>query len=278
MTTNRSLARPRRLWAVVAVLALAVGACGNSGDDETATEDTTATTEASTDTTEATDEFVSLTDVPGVTDEEIHFAAFGTQANNPLGTCVLDCYTEGIEAYFAFRNSEGGVHGRQMVLSTVLDDELTQQPGARPRDRVGQRHLRRLQRHAGRQRLGRHRRRRHAPLHLGHPLQRDQRAGSGIFRTTAMACASCPGRGGSYVATLAGATRIATLGYGVSQNSKDCANARAPTRRAVRRRRPAWRSRTSNDDLEFGLPERHRPRGDRHAGRRRRLHHRRAST
>ena len=31
----------------------------------------------------------------------------------------------GIKAYFEWRNSEGGVHGRKLVLSTELDDELS---------------------------------------------------------------------------------------------------------------------------------------------------------
>ena len=34
--------------------------------------------------------------------------------------------TEGIDAYFAWRNSEGGVHGRQLVLGDRLDDELAE--------------------------------------------------------------------------------------------------------------------------------------------------------
>ena len=35
----------------------------------------------------------------------------GTNSNNPLGTCVLDCFSDGVEAYFAFRNSQGGIFG-----------------------------------------------------------------------------------------------------------------------------------------------------------------------
>lgn len=67
---------------------------------------------------------VKITGVPGVTDSEIKFAAFGTNSNNPLGTCVLDCYVDGVKAYFAWRNSEGGIYGRKLVLDKVLDDEL----------------------------------------------------------------------------------------------------------------------------------------------------------
>ena len=38
------------------------------------------------------DTFVEISGVPGVTDDEIQFSVIGTKANNPLGTCILDCY------------------------------------------------------------------------------------------------------------------------------------------------------------------------------------------
>src|SRR3546814_1957366 len=63
------------------------------------------------------DELVPLSGVPGVTDEEIAFAVLGTgAASSPIGGCQLTCYVAGIEAYFDYRNSEGGVHGRQLVI------------------------------------------------------------------------------------------------------------------------------------------------------------------
>jgi hypothetical protein len=68
---------------------------------------------------------VSITGVPGVTDDAIKYAVIGTKANNPLGTCILDCYLTGIKAYFDYRNSEGGIHGRKLEISKVLDDELS---------------------------------------------------------------------------------------------------------------------------------------------------------
>lgn len=57
-------------------------------------------------------------------DEEIAFAVIGIRTLNPLGTCILDCYLDGIEAYFAFRNGEGGLFGRELSVGYVLDDEL----------------------------------------------------------------------------------------------------------------------------------------------------------
>jgi len=109
------------------VLVIAVAACGNSGDDSSSPTTAGDDGAAAGDGGEATrDEFVSLSGVPGVTDDEITFAVVGTKNGNPLGTCILDCYLDGIEAYFAFRNDEGGIYGRQLEVGAVLDDELAQ--------------------------------------------------------------------------------------------------------------------------------------------------------
>lgn len=57
--------------------------------------------------------------------------------------CILDCYQDGIRAYFAFRNSQGGTYGRKLTMNKVLDDELVPESGqgargcrATPRPRV----------------------------------------------------------------------------------------------------------------------------------------------
>ena len=122
----------------VALIALVAAGCGNSGSDETAPAATTAvpttaapTTTAAPATTTTTTEppdprftFEQVEGVPGVDDEEIAFAVIGIRTLNPLGTCILDCYLDGIEAYFAFRNAEGGLFGRELSVGYVLDDEL----------------------------------------------------------------------------------------------------------------------------------------------------------
>jgi hypothetical protein len=104
--------RARALVALTLV-ALLAAACGSSDDE-------------SSDTTKPdTSEKVAITGVPGVTDDEIRFSVIGTStAKNPTGSCTLECYVNGIKAYFAYRNSEGGIYGRDLVLDTSLDDEL----------------------------------------------------------------------------------------------------------------------------------------------------------
>lgn len=258
--TNRRSRRSRLLSVLVAAAFVAAG-CGNSGDDDdTDASGGTATTAAPSGDGDATgttaaggdEEFVSLSGVPGVTDDEIRFAAFGTQANNPLGTCVMDCYTQGIEAYFAFRNSEGGVHGRQLVLSTVLDDELTnnQQRALEivsANDTFAAFSATQLPSgwgdvaDAG------------IPLYTWsiHPAEAVGR--ENVFGYTGVICTTCTSRSIPYVASLEGATTIASLGYGVSPNSQECANGTADSVELY-----ADETGQSvgyvNDDLAFGLP------------------------
>src|SRR3954469_10256908 len=105
MSMKTALSRSRGPLVLVLALAMVLAACGSSDKSSSTKEQ-------------------SKVSAPGVTDSEIRFAAFGTNSNNPLGTCVLDCYVDGIKAYFAWRNSEGGVNGRKLVLSKSLDDEL----------------------------------------------------------------------------------------------------------------------------------------------------------
>ena len=60
-------------------------------------------------------EFQPIEGVPGVTDETISYGVVGTGLSNPLGYCLLECYVDGIEAYFEYRNELGGVHGRELA-------------------------------------------------------------------------------------------------------------------------------------------------------------------
>jgi hypothetical protein len=114
MQEGRTSWRVRAL-VVIAVTALLAGACGSDeAEEDDAGSSTSATTPA-----------VEITGVPGVTDDEIRFSVIGTStAKNPTGSCTLECYVNGIKAYFAYRNSEGGIYGRKLVLDTPLDDEL----------------------------------------------------------------------------------------------------------------------------------------------------------
>lgn len=228
---------------MLVAMGLVVAGCGNSDDDDDST---------SPPDDGGAGEVQEITGVPGVTDTEIRFAAFGTQANNPLGTCVLDCYVDGINAYFAFRNSEGGVHGREMVLSTVLDDEL------------GNNQQRALEIVSADDTFAAFSATQMAsgwadiaeagiPLYTWsiHPAEATGR--ESIFGYTGVLCTRCTSRNGTYAGTLVDATVVATLGYGISPNSQECAEGAADSVEMYADETGQTVGYT-NSDLDFGLP------------------------
>jgi ABC-type branched-subunit amino acid transport system substrate-binding protein len=254
-TRRRSTIRRRVAVSVVVALALVGAACSNSSSTGTGTGATPSGTGGAggpTGSIVGNGEMVPLQDVPGVTDEEIRFSAFGTRSNNPLGTCVLDCYTDGIEAYFAWRNSEGGVNGRQMVLSTVLDDQLTQNQAqaleiVSADDTFAAFSATQVASgwgdiaEAG------------IPLYTWsiHPAEMTGR--EGVFGYTGVLCTACTRRAGLYPVTLAGATKVAALGYGVSPASAECASGSADTVEQYGAE-TGLEVAYENNELAFGLP------------------------
>ena len=216
----------RRAFAVVTILVLVASGCGNSGDDDDAAPEGDGGASDSTEEPsgeDQRDEFVELSGVPGVTDDEIAFAAIGTRTSNPLGTCILDCYLQGIEAYFAFRNSEGGIYGRDLVLGQDLDDAL------------GNNQARSLEVSSSDEFFGAFQATLSATgwgdlndagvptytwgIHATEAANRDH-----VFPSTVIRCGDCVGHNIPWVASEAGKTTIAALGYGVTENSKVCAN------------------------------------------------------
>jgi ABC-type branched-subunit amino acid transport system substrate-binding protein len=70
----------------------------------------------------AAEEFPAV-DQPGVTAEEIKVGGVVTASNDPTGA-ELDTAFDGVEAYFDYVNSKGGVYGRKLVLDSKRDDGL----------------------------------------------------------------------------------------------------------------------------------------------------------
>jgi hypothetical protein len=235
------------------VLVLAAAACGNSGDDDTSSGTTAADSEAPSGGGEShRDEFVSISGVPGVSDDEITYSVVGTKNNNPLGTCILDCYVQGIEAYFAWRNSEGGIYGRDLVLGDPIDDELAQNQ-ARALDVI-----------SGNDSFGNFQATLLAtgwgdldqagvPVYAWGINATEAADRSHIFPSAVIRCADCTGRTASYVAQLAGAHHAALLGYGATENSKTCAQ--TATRSVETYAEDSGVDVVyTNDDLAYGLP------------------------
>lgn len=244
-----------RAFAALLALCLFAAACSNASDSSSST--TTARSNGSTggpsDGGEANrDEFVKIDGVPGVTDDAISFAVVGTKTGNPLGTCILDCYVDGIEAYFAYRNSQGGIYGRDLKIAATLDDELAQNQqkaldivsskdyfadfqatllatGWGDLDQAG------------------------IPTYAWGINATEAANRPSIFPSLVVRCADCRRPAVPYVASQVGAEKAASIGYGISENSKVCAD-------TVGRAIELYQDESgvslaySNDDLDYGLP------------------------
>lgn len=227
MATIRSHDRGLLQRALVGVMVstLLLAACGNSGDEDEATGDDPSGAETSTteggQTVEGNGVFEPIEGVPGVTDDAINIALLSTGPSNPLGYCLLDCVADGLEAYFAFRNDQGGVNGRDLVLSETVDDEvannqvraleLTQDQDVFavanfPVLAAGMAELA----SAG------------IPTYTNAVASGEAEGNETVFPWSGVACRGCPGRASVYLASVAGASRVASLGYGVSDASKSC--------------------------------------------------------
>jgi Periplasmic binding protein len=196
---------------------------------------------------------VPLTGIPGISDTEIRYAALGTNSNNPLGTCVLDCFADGIRAYFEFRNSQGGIYGRKLVLSKIVDDELGSNQAKAleiisANDTFGTFNAAQISSGLGNLASA------GVPVYTWAINPEDVTGHPEIFGNREVNCITCLKRNVAYVAKLAGATKVATLGYGVSANSKQCAQSNADSIDKYSAEAGGAKVVYKNDALAFGLP------------------------
>lgn len=235
-------------------LVAVTAACGNSSSSGTTAPATSAATDGPSTSGGAADRntFVPRPGVPGVTAKDISYAVIGTKTGNPLGICILDCYVAGIKAYFAYRNDQGGIFGRKLAVGEVLDDELAQNQqksldvisdknvfgafsatllpaGWGDLDAAG------------------------VPTYTWGIHAADSANRQANFPSLAVRCADCPRPTVPYVASKGGATKAATLGYGVSENSKVCTSTFAESIRKYAKESGVSLAYT-NADLQYGLP------------------------
>jgi hypothetical protein len=232
-----------RLLILFVLLGLITASCSNSKDEGGGSTTTSGSKGGSGGGAEG---------VPGVSDEEIRFSAFGTISNNPLGTCVLECYVKGIEAYFAYRNSEGGIYGRDLVLADPLDDELSKNQqraieittandtfGAFSATEVANGWAEITK--AGMPLF---------PWNI-HPAESTNPA---IFGNQGVPCLTCPRRVDAYAAKLAKAKKVGILGYGVSENSKQAAGSSRLSIEEYSDDIGGTEVGYFNDNIAFGMP------------------------
>ena len=196
--------------------------------------------------------FVALEGVPGVTDDEIRVSVVGIKQNNPLGTCILDCYVTGVQSYFDYVNDSGGVYGRRLVIDEILDDELFRNQEHALKIIADNSSLAAFQatllpsgwgdlNGAG------------VPtfvwnIHGADAVNRDN-----IFGNHVIGCPTCTIRSFVWIASQASATRVGLLGYGITETSKVCAKAFADS---IDLYGPALDMEVAyfNDDMAYGLP------------------------
>ena len=240
---------------VVAVLVAAVAllAASCSSDDTNSSDNSPATTTAG-----GGGDFSENVpvDAPGVTDTEINYSVLSS-GTDPTGSCDLPCWATGVQAYFDYVNTErGGIWGRQLKADDLVDDEFGN----------NQQHA--LEIVSADKSFGVFG---NATLPTGYPDIADagiplyvwasQPAAmvgyDGIFGEVTPRCLSvgCWDRAVPYQMKISGRHKLATIGYGIAQSSKDCAQNQAQSvAQSVDMIGPDAEAVYVNDNLAFGVP------------------------
>lgn len=242
----------RRPLVVLLAVLLAASACGNANKSSSGAGG--AKVKVPTNGGEANRKVVkSISDVPGVSDKEIAYAVVGTKQNNPLGICILDCYANGIKAYFAYRNSQGGIYGRKLTIEQTTDDELGKNQSVNL-DIISQKKAFGTFQ-AGLLQLGwGDLDQAGVPTYTWGISGGDAANRKAIFPSIVARCPDCTRRIFPYLAKTVGAKHAAALGYGTSQNSQVCADSEAESfKRYTKESGVTFEY--LNDHLTYGLPD-----------------------
>lgn len=191
------------------------------------------------------------TEAPGVTDDEIRIALLSTGDANPIGYCLLQCQADGIQAYFDWRNSQGGIHGRDLVLD-IIDDEFANNQVRALEIIDGGDHF----------------------AVIGSPImgtgfvdlaeegvpvfasavQSDMADGvMNMYTPVGTVCIDCPAKRNLWPVLDSGTSKVGILGFGIAQASKDCVAGQKASF-------DTWGGDHGieavyvNDDLAYGLP------------------------
>jgi ABC-type branched-subunit amino acid transport system substrate-binding protein len=154
----------------------------------------------------------------GVTDAEIDVNAVVTATGSPTGSFAP--FADGIRTYFNMINSGGGIYGRQLKLTHVYDDQLgnnsqmvTKALADKTFATFGASVL-----FTGATLLARA----NQPTFIWN-INPEMAGKNNIFANLGALCFNCPGHILPWLAKQLNATKVGIIGYGVSQESKDCA-------------------------------------------------------
>jgi Periplasmic binding protein len=234
-----------RILTVVATLALVSAACGNA----TSSTKSSSTIPANTGSTPTT--FGDLTkkipvNAKGVTDTEINTNAVLTITNSPTGS--LAPLADGIRAYFAMVNDDGGIYGRQLKLSKVHDDQLASNAQT----------VRTALNDGAFATFGA------TALFTGAPLlaranqptfiwniNPEFAGNNNFFANVGAICFTCVHYFLPFIAKQLSATKVGIIAYGVSQESKDCATG---SRTSINKIYPTAKVVFFDDSLPYAAP------------------------
>jgi len=210
-----------RITALLAALAFVLAACGNSGDDSggaaPAGDGETPATGG------GTGEDDLSTNVPideiGVTDTEIRVSVI-TSTTNPLGGKYKE-FADGIQAFFDMINADGGIYGRQLVIANQRDDQLAanqrEVQAALAEDNPFAVFIAALL-FTGAPDLEAE----NVPT-FGWNINPEWQGPTNFFPNTGSLCFGCTGKVLPWLAKEIGASKVGVLAYGVSAQSKLCA-------------------------------------------------------
>jgi branched-chain amino acid transport system substrate-binding protein len=210
----------RRVTGIVAgvmALALALSACGNSGDDDEASEESGETPATVSDAD--LDENVPV-EAPGVTDSEISVVTIAS-TTNPMNV-KYGALADGMNAYFEMLNRDGGIYGREIKITKERDDisglqNKEQVQASLAEDNAFATFLAALG-FGGAPDLDA----------AGMPtfiwnIRPEMPGHDNIFGNTGALCFGCPGQIVPYMVQQLGAKKVGIVAYGVANESKLCA-------------------------------------------------------
>lgn len=208
-----------RILLVGTALVVTLAACGNSSSSkETSTGGTTATTASQQSLTENVP-----VHAPGVTNTSIQVATI-TSKTNIFGGTEGD-FAFGVQAYFDYMNSTGGIYGRHLKIANNRDDQMSQNQqqiiASLANDNAFATFIATPTLSApGIATLDQH----HQPTFVWN-INPEIIGHDNVFGTVGALCFSCYGTGNPFLAQQLHFNKVAILGYGVTASSKECAQA-----------------------------------------------------
>jgi len=200
-------------------MVVAVAACGNAGSSKSSDTSTPPATGPNT-TFSAADLTKNLpVTAPGVTSTEIKVASITAKTNNLTGS--YGALVDGIKAYFAMVNANGGIYGRHLVVAYDRDDQFGQN---RP---TVQQSLAQDKAFAtfsattlftGADLLAKAKQ----PVFMWN-INPEFSGKPTFFANEGALCFTCAAHVLPWLAQQLGATKVGVLAYGIAQKSKDCA-------------------------------------------------------